>query len=100
VAPFGFENYILGDVKRPLHLDKYLWYAVVVLSPNQTIRNASLPLGSMIMKKRQLKAVGYVPIFVFWNEFMEYSSEEKTKLLRGQLEEVVALNTSRVVSSP
>lgn len=65
VEPFvGFENYILGDVKRPFYTDKYQWYVFVVLTPNTTLRDTSLPLGIMVMKERQLKIIGYTPVFV------------------------------------
>ncbi|RZB39342.1 FAST kinase domain-containing protein 5, partial [Asbolus verrucosus] len=62
VEPFGFENYVLGDVMWPFSVEKYQWYAVVILTPNLTIRSTTSPLGSMVMKERQLKTLGYTPI--------------------------------------
>ena len=64
VEPFGFENYVLGDVMRPFNVEKYKWYAVMVLTPNLTLRDACEPLGGMIMKERQLKTIGYTPVLV------------------------------------
>ncbi|XP_063930429.1 FAST kinase domain-containing protein 5, mitochondrial [Zophobas morio] len=85
VEPFGFENYVLGDVMRPFNVEKYKWYAVMVLTPNLTLRDACEPLGGMIMKERQLKTIGYTPVLVYAAPFTTLSSAEKTAHLRRHL---------------
>lgn len=59
-----FDEFILTDVKHPIKDKNLKWYALVILAYNQTIREKPTPLGLMNMKARQLKAVGYEPIFV------------------------------------
>ncbi|KAJ8985184.1 hypothetical protein NQ317_018213 [Molorchus minor] len=77
IQPRGFENYILGDVMFPLNDGSLQWLAVVILGWNNTFRESSLPLGNIIMKERQLKKIGYTPVFVIWYEFMSLSREDQ-----------------------
>lgn len=64
VSPKVFNDFILTDVKHPIKDENLKWYALVILAYNQTIREKSTPLGLMNMKARQLKAIGYEPVFV------------------------------------
>lgn len=64
VEPKGFSNYILGDIMRPYDTHNFIWFAIVVVGWNCTIRNTSNPVGFLNMKKRQLTLIGYKPIMV------------------------------------
>lgn len=64
VQPCGFESYTLGDVMFPYKDESLEWYAISILGWNNTVRDSSLPLGNMIMRKRQLERMGYNSIFV------------------------------------
>lgn len=64
MKPGGFENYVLGDVMFPFKDESLEWYAISILGWNNTIRDSTLPLGNMMMKKRQLEKMGYNSIFV------------------------------------
>lgn len=64
IAPRFSKKYTLTDVKYPDLKENLKWYALIVLSYNHTIREQPTPLGAMKMKARQLKVLGFVPIFV------------------------------------
>lgn len=64
IEPPGFQQYVLGDVMFPLKNDNLEWFAFVVVHWTNTIRDTSLPVGHMLMKRRQLQKIGYNPIFV------------------------------------
>lgn len=71
VSPKVFDDFVLIDVKHPIRDENLKWYALVVLSYNQTVRETPIPLGLMNMKARQLKALGYEPIFVSVCKFVK-----------------------------
>nr|XP_023027707.1 FAST kinase domain-containing protein 5, mitochondrial isoform X2 [Leptinotarsa decemlineata] len=87
VKPIGFENYVFGDVMFPFNNGHLKWFAIVVLTWNNTMKcgNAYMPLGNMLMKKRQLEKMGYNPVFVFWNEFLDLSSEMRYKYVKSRI---------------
>ncbi|KAJ8967049.1 hypothetical protein NQ314_003166 [Rhamnusium bicolor] len=86
VQPLGFENYVLGDVMFPINDGSLEWFAIVIVGWNNTIRESSLPLGNMIMKKRHLEKVGYHPVFVIWNEFLRLSKEDQINYIFKKLD--------------
>ncbi|XP_018561689.1 FAST kinase domain-containing protein 5, mitochondrial [Anoplophora glabripennis] len=81
VPPCGFESYVLGDVMFPYKNESLEWYAISILGWNNTIRDSTLPLGNMIMKKRQLEKMGYVSIFVIWSEFLSLPKESRVEYI-------------------
>lgn len=64
VKPIGFEKYVLGDVMVPFNGTSLIWFAIMLVRWNNTLRNTTLPLGYALMQERHLKKVGYKPIMV------------------------------------
>lgn len=91
VKPWGFDGYVFGDVKRaPIsdnNSDKIKWLAIMVLGWNLTIKQSTLPLGSALMKLRQLKTLGYQPVTIVWSEFMALSGHDKVTYITNKLNE-------------
>ncbi|KAG5883757.1 hypothetical protein JTB14_023178 [Gonioctena quinquepunctata] len=87
VQPTGFQNYVLGDVMFPFNDGNLKWYAVVVVGWNNTIRDSSLLLGNIIMKKRQLEKIGYNVVLVLWNEFLKLPKDMRSDYIYSRLKE-------------
>ncbi|CAG9815090.1 unnamed protein product [Phaedon cochleariae] len=85
VEPNGFENYVLGDVMFPCEDSSLEWFAIVVVGWNNTVRDSSNLLGNMLMKRRQLEKIGYKPVFVIWNEFMNLPPDLKYRYISEKL---------------
>ncbi|XP_044260329.1 FAST kinase domain-containing protein 5, mitochondrial [Tribolium madens] len=78
------DQYVLGDIMRPC--GDFDWFAFIVMTPNLTVRGRNEPLGSMVMKARQLRSIGFRPIFVYSNEFRELGTEnEKMEFVKTLL---------------
>uniref|UniRef100_A0A6P7F9H3 FAST kinase domain-containing protein 5, mitochondrial n=1 Tax=Diabrotica virgifera virgifera TaxID=50390 RepID=A0A6P7F9H3_DIAVI len=85
VEPVGFQNYVLGDVMFP-HKDKSLeWFAITVLGWNNTVKDTNIPLGHFVMKQRQLRKIGYTPVFVIWSEFQNLSTDMMKQYISTKL---------------
>ncbi|XP_050292932.1 FAST kinase domain-containing protein 5, mitochondrial isoform X2 [Anthonomus grandis grandis] len=85
----GFERYIHGDVMFP-HQDGTLkWYAILILTRNNTTRGLKNelpePLGTLAMKIRHLEKIGYNPVQVVWRNFLDLNFEDKVEYIRNKL---------------
>ncbi|KAF7286287.1 hypothetical protein GWI33_006160 [Rhynchophorus ferrugineus] len=85
VKPMGFQKYILGDVMVPFNDTSLMWFAVMLVNWNNTLRNTNLPLGFALMQERHLKKIGYKPVQVIGNEFIKLSPEGKQRYLSAKL---------------
>ncbi|XP_066255616.1 FAST kinase domain-containing protein 5, mitochondrial [Euwallacea similis] len=85
VTPSSLKQYILGDIMRPDLTDSKKWYAIMVLSWNNVIRQTTIPLGHTAMKLRQLKKLGYIPVPIFYHQFTYCTPEEKIKYILRKL---------------
>ncbi|KAK9745220.1 RAP domain [Popillia japonica] len=83
--PSALNAYELHQIKYPKDCDKFKWYCFVVLGLNLITRNTFQPLGTSNMKRRHLKAIGYEPILIMWNEYNFLQPEEKIDYILNKI---------------
>jgi hypothetical protein len=72
------------------NIDRYKMIALVTGGWNSYIRETEIPTGVLRMKLEQLKMIGYIPVTVYWKEWVNKSLQHREEYLSKKLEEALS----------
>lgn len=96
--PASMSDFVHMSVYPPPNIGK--WYAFIFLSFSAVVRNRPGQYkGTYICKMRQLKALGYEPIIITADEWINESEQAREQILRNKLGADLVVNGNNAAMS-